>query len=405
MISFDVVSLFTNVPIDEALHVIKDKLTEDDTLFERTGIPIDSIMELLTLCLKTTAFQLDDQFFKQTEGIAMGSPLSPIVANIYMEYFEQMALNSFPLAPLTWLRYVDDTWLLWDHGEENAQALLHHLNSLRGSIKFTMEIEEEESIAFLDVKVKKLTTGFITSVYKKPTNTDLYLHFDSHHPAHVKKGIVKCLHTRASTINNVPENEKKELDDISFTLSRNGYPSAFTKPRKTIRPVPSNRNEENPLTTIRLPYSKGVSEDIKKVCKQFNIRCVFKSQPTLRQILTKTKPKMDKNNKKNIIYQVPCRCGKLYIGETKRPLKTRIEEHKSALRTGETSRSHIAVHAWEDGEHGPKWDDTKIIDHEEKWLPRKFKEAAHMSVVRNNYGRPSFEIPTVWMPLIKKAIG
>ena len=93
MVSFDVKSLFTNVPVDEALQVIRIGLEDDDSLLSRTMLSVYSIIELLTLCLKTTYFSYEDSFYQQTDGAAMGSPLSPVVANIYMKFFEQKALE------------------------------------------------------------------------------------------------------------------------------------------------------------------------------------------------------------------------------------------------------------------------------------------------------------------------
>ena len=93
MISFDVTSLFTKVPIEEALQAVSTRLTQDDTLEDRTAIPIADICALTELCLCSTYFSFDAMFFEQVEGAAMGSPLSPIVANLYMEAFEERALE------------------------------------------------------------------------------------------------------------------------------------------------------------------------------------------------------------------------------------------------------------------------------------------------------------------------
>ena len=85
-------ALFTSVPIDPALNIIKDLLDKDTTLKERTVMEVGDIILLLEFCLKNTYFSFQGQFYEQVEGAAMGSPVSPIVANLYMEYLEQKAL-------------------------------------------------------------------------------------------------------------------------------------------------------------------------------------------------------------------------------------------------------------------------------------------------------------------------
>ena len=104
LVSFDVVSLFTKVPVDEALQVIALQLHEDPTLAERTTIPAEDLCSLIQLCLEVTYFQFGDQFYRQVQGAAMGSPLSPVVANLYMEAFEQQVLAGFPCQPRLWVR-------------------------------------------------------------------------------------------------------------------------------------------------------------------------------------------------------------------------------------------------------------------------------------------------------------
>ena len=85
-----------SVPIDPALNIIKDLLDKDTTLKERTVMEVSDIILLLEFCLKNTYFSFQDQFYEQVEGAAMGSPVSPIVANLYMEYLEQKALSTAP---------------------------------------------------------------------------------------------------------------------------------------------------------------------------------------------------------------------------------------------------------------------------------------------------------------------
>ena len=107
MVSLDVVSLFTKVPTDETLAVVQDKLAPDPLLEERTCIPIDNLIEMLTFCVETTYFGIGSNIYRQEEGLSTGSPLSPVLANIFMDYFEEMALGATSLKLSVWLRYVD----------------------------------------------------------------------------------------------------------------------------------------------------------------------------------------------------------------------------------------------------------------------------------------------------------
>ena len=113
MVSLVIVSLFTKVPTDETLAIVRHKLAADPLLKECTFIPIDNLMEILTFCVETTYFGMGSDIYRQEEGLAVGSPLSPVLANIYMEYFEEMALGSTSLKPCMWFRYIDDTFILW----------------------------------------------------------------------------------------------------------------------------------------------------------------------------------------------------------------------------------------------------------------------------------------------------
>ena len=118
---------------------------------------------------------------EQQESAAMGSPVSAVIANLYMEAFEEQAIESAPYKPKIWKRYVDDTFTILDRG--NVDRFLHHLNSQQPTIRFTMETEKESKIAFLDASVSREPDGRLTtSVYRKPTHTDQYLTYDSHHP-------------------------------------------------------------------------------------------------------------------------------------------------------------------------------------------------------------------------------
>ena len=132
-------------------------------------------MALLKIVLNNRVFSFQDQFYKQLHRAAMGSPCSPVVANIYMEYFENKALDlelpiSFSIN--TWLRYVDDVLTIIKKG--TWDSLLEYLNSVDPNIKFTIEPPNEQgAIPFLETFPKPSGNNITTSIYRKPTHRQI----------------------------------------------------------------------------------------------------------------------------------------------------------------------------------------------------------------------------------------
>jgi hypothetical protein len=151
MISFDVTALFTSVPVMEVVEIVKTMLDRDTKLSERTGLKPEDIADLLSFILNATFFVFGDQVYKQQYGAAMGSPISPIVANLFMEKLETDALATCAYPPRIWYRYVDDTFVVIH--KDHVQGLKDHMNTYHPSIKFTSEEPVDNSLAFLDARV------------------------------------------------------------------------------------------------------------------------------------------------------------------------------------------------------------------------------------------------------------
>ncbi|XP_074037086.1 uncharacterized protein [Leptinotarsa decemlineata] len=256
LISFDVESLYTNVPVEEVLQIIQRKLSEDGNLKERTNLPIEVIMELLGCCVRNCYFQLKDEFFTQDEGLPMGSPLSPVIANIYMEWFETLAIQEAHKKPRVWLRYVDVTFIIWNHGNTELDAFLKHINSVRPSITFTMEKEIHNELPFLDVLVKRTDTKWETSVYRKPTHTGQYLNHESNHHQSTKRGIIKTLLDRAFGLCNTKEGLEKELDIIKNDLQRNEYSKAMVEKTLAKRQQEPHKEKNRHNQCLHFPTSE-----------------------------------------------------------------------------------------------------------------------------------------------------
>ena len=153
MVSFDVVSLFTKIPVNLAKDVTIEQLRNDVTLNERTEMTINDIEIALNFCLYNTYFKFQGKFYQQIFGVPMGSPISVTIANLVMEHIEIKAINSFFSPPKLWSRFVDDTFVILK--SDIVKRFFAHINSIEASIKFTIEYEKEDKLPFLDILVMK----------------------------------------------------------------------------------------------------------------------------------------------------------------------------------------------------------------------------------------------------------
>ena len=217
MVSFDIESLFTNIPIDVAVQAALQKPEDDPSLADRTTLT-PQIADLLNFVLRSTYFQYNGSIYEQLEGAAMGSPVSAVIAKLYMESFEQQAITTSAYKPRIWKRYVDDTFTILDRG--NVDSFFTASEQSQPSIRFTMETENDYKLDFLDTAVSRKPDGRLTtSVYRKPTHTDQYLAYDFHLPQSVKRGIVKCLYERAKHLVTKPFVISKEKSTCLLFLS------------------------------------------------------------------------------------------------------------------------------------------------------------------------------------------
>ena len=178
---------------------------------------------------------------------------------------------------------------------------------------------------------------------------------------------------------------------LRHNLYRNNNPEHITlAPRNLDMRIEDNTRK---LTTVCLPYVKGLVERIQKICSPYDIRTVFTSGSILWRYLFWVKPPTEFNMTKNCVYCIPCSCGKIYKGETGRPLKVRLEEHQKAVVRGEIEKSAMADYKWKEmGNHLLLWDKIEIIDRAEHWRIRRVKESAHILGYNDLLSRPSIEL-------------
>jgi hypothetical protein len=296
------------------------------------------------------------------------------MANIYMTFYENMALDSAKVlgiaVPSLWLRYVDDVFILFRLGREALDDFVSFLNTLRSSIQFTLECEQDDCLPFLDLHIKKVGSGLSFSVYRKPTHTDRYLQRSSCHPRSVFVGIVKCLRSRAERVCSGAALRKEKVH-LKKVLTANGYTSKDTRALFSVTRGKKTRSIAQKKCG-GIPYLPGLSERIKRTFKRVGSDVYFRPPFSLRGVLSKKRPKG--MERLGLVYRIPCGdCGWSYVGETGRSLRVRISEHKRAVKNFSTS-SEIANHVWEYG-HKMRWEAAVVLAEEKDHFKRVFKEA------------------------------
>ena len=199
MDSFDVVSLFTYVPLAETIELVIERLYDNDN---SNAISFEKIIFRQLMFMATQGlFMYNDKLYKQIDGVTMGSLLGPTLANFFLECLEEkIFVNNCNVVPKLYLRYIDDTYALFDN-KKDCFKFLDILNSQDNDIKFTIEQSTKaNTLSFLDVQVKLLNGGYETTVWRKSTNTGLLLNFNAMCPKICKSGLFMCFLHRAKCV-------------------------------------------------------------------------------------------------------------------------------------------------------------------------------------------------------------
>ena len=210
MCSFDVSSLFTNVPLGETIEICLDKLY---ALANPPRLLRLILKNLLLFATEKSHFVFDGQYYDQIDSVAMASPLGPVLANIFMCDFQEKWVMKDINQLTIWFRYVDDTFALFKN-KNDALSFLHYLYGRHNNIKLTIEFEQNDEIPFLDILMKRnLDSSFSTSVYRKKTFTCLYTKWDSFTPRKYKINLVRILAYRCIRICSTSRLLQFALDD------------------------------------------------------------------------------------------------------------------------------------------------------------------------------------------------
>ena len=154
MCSFDISSLFTNVPLNKTIKICADALYRRE--LNSPPFPEEVFIELVETATRSVEFSFNNEMYQQKDGAAMGSPLGPALANIFVGFHKERLFDC-DQKPGVYFRYVDDTYTIFKT-EAECDTFLKRLNGLHTALHFTFEKEENNSLPFLDVLVEKSDT-------------------------------------------------------------------------------------------------------------------------------------------------------------------------------------------------------------------------------------------------------
>ena len=367
MISFDVSSLYTNVPVMEAINDCADLLFSGK--YRKPPVSKEVFIQLSIISSCNVLMLTHDGLYKQIDGLAMGSPPAPCFANGWLSKFDNSVKGNAKL----FSRYMDD--ILREIKESEIGDKLHEINNYHPNLKFTIERENEASLPFLDMRIIRNGGRLTSSWYTKSTDTGLTMNFHALAPRKYKKsvvsGIVYRIFNACSTWNNFDTGLKK----AKKLLENNQYPPSFYEPiiEKTLNKIIKNGDNpsetENESTeqeletrTIFIQYRGKVTDKFENALKRLKAPCKFiATLKKTKTCLPSLKQPVDKPLKSCVVYHISCpRCPSCYVGQTSRHLITRLKEHNQV---GKPVRNHF-----DKCECELTMDDVKIIARSTKSL-------------------------------------
>ena len=239
------------------MDIAMERLYENPNVLPPTITP-EAIKSLLNFSLDNAYCEFDNRFYKQITGRPMGSPLTVTLAEIRVTYIEQLALSSSTRKPKHYYHFLDDG-LGHFINRAHAEEFLQHLNSFTPDLEYTIEHPNPDgSIPFLDILIHPDNS---TSIYRKPTNTNLYTHYSSAATMSSKESVVRTLTRRAYKLCS-PQHLNTELQHLEATFLSNGYPLQKIRHlmHTTLERARSNCSKSQSRTTSSLvasiPYYK-----------------------------------------------------------------------------------------------------------------------------------------------------
>lgn len=354
-----------------------------EKLKNHTQIPKSQFLKILQFCLTdNNYFKYDTKIYSQTFGMPMGNPLSPTIADIVLDHLLDETIDKLKKSNIKIkfiVKYVDDMIAIIN--KKDKDIILKTFNEYHSKLKFTIETENNNQIPFLETKLIKNNNQISFDWYSKPISSGRMINYMSSQPIKYK------INTAINLINKVfdiSDNiyHKNNTLKIRNILQINNYPNTIINEliNNKLQQLKNQNNIQQtskaksgnpkfysvtyvPHLTDNLTLNNTISIEREKTS------FAHRSNSTLNTIFTNTKPRIDKKDQHNVVYQIPCKeCNRIYIGTTKRKLAVRLSEHEADIRRRRTTTA-LSQHMT-DNDHMADFENVKILDKENRTSTR-----------------------------------
>jgi ribosomal protein S27E len=425
LVSFDVVNLYTNIPHKLGIEAVNYWLDKHPNLLH-SRFNKGFIVNALQLILENNSFTFNEKQYQQVKGTAMGTNVAPTYATLVLGYLEvklheqirqEKGIDMANYIRTHWKRFIDDCFIFWSKSVDELNYFTALLNNLNENINFKIQLSDEK-LPFLDVMIIKQNTCIQTDIYYKPTDSKLYLNFNSCHPKHSKTNIPFTLAKRICTVVSDKVILNKRLTELEDALLKRKYPKqliavgirkAISIPRTQLLNHTSKENESIiPYISTYNPQNKelfsvihnnmqilNTDNRMKEILTKHKITKCKRQLPNIKRILSRSlyteesqhatvtkcnNPrcglcgyiiegesfnfngkvfyvKQSMNcNVENVLYVLRCNgCGEYYIGQTGGKLRLRRNVHEQQMRDPSTRQMPLSKHLDECSVNEPKF--------------------------------------------------
>lgn len=337
LISLDIKNLYTNIPIKETIDTMYNILLKNN----ENQLIVEQITNVISDILKQNYFTFNNKIYLQKDGLAMGSPLSAIMSEIFLQNIEKSNIPEILTKHniKTYFRYVDDTFLICN--KHKTEELLQDFNNIHNKLTYTMEKENNGTINFLDLNISRQQKKLNFAIYRKPTYTDTIINQNSNHPYKQKLAALNSMVFRMVNLPLGPEAYNREYKVITQIAINNGYNiqtidkiiNKQTKKAKNktnfhsqLSPIEKKSKKDNFAT---FTYTDKKIHKITKILERNNFQIAYRTTNHIRDRLYNTNNNQIDKFDNNGVYKLECvDCNKIYVGQTGRKFKTRFKEHK-----------------------------------------------------------------------------